>query len=500
VTWSPDPDEGPIGRGAWPSEPAWPEDDIWAPRRAAEAPRAAEAADEGQASFAEAADEPPPTYAERPDYAEEPDYAEQPDFVEQEPIAEDADAERTPPPDTEPLQSWDPRRQGERRRPTTAEQAVPWLIGIILALAGMVIVLVALIMTSENGVLAGTTPTPPAGIGGLGSATPSASAAATDAGGGDASASPTTQVSPSASASANASPTTGTTPSFGALDMVYLARKGSGSAVDLWRRDFSKTEDPTSVATAEQGITKFVWSPDGSVGAVVVDGHVVAIDKDGKKRPLVDGADEIAFGPTGETLYVVQIGRLSGKDRCQLFAVDFESGASKRLTDFTYTHPQIVKDPPLVEATFNDEGGLVRLWPTADGNLVLWILGAPGTYRIDPVTGVRANVTRTPTLYSPDASRRVESKLKGSTTTLTLYDRDDQASASVKLTGLVSHLRWAPNGSEVSFTLGVLGRNGGVVQNLYLWDLVDGKAPMQLTSNGTSSGAEWLGAAQSWQP
>ena len=32
--------------------------------------------------------------------------------------------------------SWDPKRDGNRRRPTTAEQAVPWLIGIILALAG----------------------------------------------------------------------------------------------------------------------------------------------------------------------------------------------------------------------------------------------------------------------------------------------------------------------------------------------------------------------------
>ena len=115
------------------------------------------------------------------------------------------------------------------------------------------------------------------------------------------------------------------------------------------------------------------------------------------------------------------------------------------------------------------------------------------------MTGAREDVTRTPTLVSPDGARRVETKLARSTTTLTLYDRDE-AKASVKVTGLVSHLRWAPNGSEVSFTLGVLGRNGGVVQNLYLWDLVDGKAPMALTSDGTSFGAEWLGAAQSWQP
>jgi hypothetical protein len=448
-------------------------------------------------------------FPEERDSSEERDFSDQRDFAdeprqgnasEQEPIAEDGDAARTPPPDTQPLTSWDPRSQGERRRPTTAEQAVPWLIGIILALAGMVIVLVALIITSENGVLAGTTPTPPAGIAGLGGATPSASAAATGATSPTASPSAVASASPSAGTTTSPGPSAGAAPQFGALDMIYLARKGSGSAVDLWRRDFSKSGDPTSMATAEQGIAKFAWAPDGGVGAVVVDGHVVAIDKDGKKRPLVDGADEIAFGPSGDTLYVVQIGRLSGKDRCQLFAVDFATGESTRLTDFTYTHPQIVKDPPLVEAAFNDEGGLVRLWPTADGNLVLWILGAPATYRVDPVTGARTNVTRTPTLYSPDASRRVESKLKGSITTLTLYDRNGQASASVKVTGLVSHLRWAPNGSEVSFTLGVLGRSGGVVQDRYLSDLEICMDAMPLTTNGTSTGAEWLGAAQSWQP
>ena len=31
---------------------------------------------------------------------------------------------------------WNPRVLGERRRPTTAEQAVPWLIGMVLALWG----------------------------------------------------------------------------------------------------------------------------------------------------------------------------------------------------------------------------------------------------------------------------------------------------------------------------------------------------------------------------
>ena len=59
-------------------------------------------------------------------------------------------------------------------------------------------------------------------------------------------------------------------------------------------------------------------------------------------------------------------------------------------------------------------------------------------------------------------------------------------------------MRWAPNGSEVSFTLGTTGNNGGVVQNLYVWDLVDGKAPTMITSNGASFGAEWRGGGVWW--
>ncbi|MGH2488847.1 MAG: hypothetical protein ACRDFR_04455, partial [Candidatus Limnocylindria bacterium] len=56
---------------------------------------------------------------------------------------------------------WDVKLDGNRRRPTTAEQAVPWLIGLVLALAGMLIVLLALIFSTTDGVLtAFGTPTP----------------------------------------------------------------------------------------------------------------------------------------------------------------------------------------------------------------------------------------------------------------------------------------------------------------------------------------------------
>jgi hypothetical protein len=88
---------------------------------------------------------------------------------------------------------------------------------------------------------------------------------------------------------------------------------------------------------------------------------------------------------------------------------------------------------------------------------------------------------------------------KSGTTTLTEEGHDGVAKASAKIIGLVSHLRWAGGGNEVVFTLGRLV-GGGVRQDLYVWDLVNGKAPAPLTSNGASFGAEWLGVLQSWVP
>jgi Tol biopolymer transport system component len=61
----------------------------------------------------------------------------------------------------------------------------------------------------------------------------------------------------------------------------------------------------------------------------------------------------------------------------------------------------------------------------------------------------------------------------------------------------VSHLRWAPNGSQVVFTLSRPNGAGGVLQDLYLWNL-DDAGPIQLTSNGASFGAEFLGSPEVW--
>ena len=391
---------------------------------------------------------------------------------------------------------WDVRRLGERRRSTTAEQAVPWLIAIILALAGMVIVLLALIYTN-GGALSG----PPAGspVGFVDGAGPSGSGLTGGSG------APTTKPTASAAPISSVAPTVTPTPAptYPPLEMVYLSRMAATSPVYLFRRDFAKKVDPKELAVADQGIAGFAWAPDGTVGAALIGGstgRVVAIEPDSNKRALIDGADEITFGQDASTLYAVKITRSGGTDRAEVLSVDFASAATKPLTDFSYPHPQIVADPLLTEAAFDDEGGTVRLYSTSDGNLVLWILGAPATYRIDPADGTRTEVTRTPTLWSPDGKRRIEAKLSGSTTTLTLKNRDNAAQASVKVNGLVSHLRWSADNSEVAFTLGHVGHNGGVSQDLYVWALKDGVAPLPITSNGTSFGAEWLGASESWEP
>ena len=383
------------------------------------------------------------------------------------------------------------------RRPTTAEQVVPWLIAIILALAGIVIVLLALIFSSDGGQLNGVPQS--SGLGGAAdgadhSPTPRASASPAKG-----SASPTPTATP---ASPEATP--GGAPTYGPLEMVYLSRGGAAGPIHLFERNFEKKAAAKEVAGPAAGVTRFSWAPDGTIGAALIGttGEVRAIRPEKKDRTLLDGADAITFGGDASTLYVVTVTTSGTRDTATVRRLDVKSGDRHKLTQFSYPHPQIFPDPLLQEAAFADDGGSVRLFPTNDGNLVLWILGAPGTatYRIDPVDGTRTEVRRAPVLWAPDGSRRVDVKIDNLVSTLTLRNRADEATASVKVDGLVSHLRWSADGSEVAFTLGRVAAAGGVIQDLYIWDLVDGKKPMAITSNGTSFGAEWLGAAQSWEP
>ena len=396
------------------------------------------------------------------------------------------------PPDSGPSDTWDPKRDGNRRSPTTAEQAVPWLIGIILALAGIVIVLLALIFSSPNGLVADQPTDSPQQSG---SAQPGGSVGGVD---------PSTDPSGSAGASPSApeetpQPTT-QEPAFGPLEMTYLGRPSAVAPIYLLLRDFSVAKDPDVLAQAAQGVSSYANSPDGTVAAAVIGGRAVALDRRGRTRALADNVTTLTFGWDSTILYAVRITRDGGDDLAKILEIDFASGDTRQLTTIDYPHPVTGAEQPVSEAQFIDNGGLVRLYAVADGNLTLWVLGAPATYRIDPANGDVTQIARQPILWSPDGTHRVTVHEDGNNTALRLRDRGNNVVASIGLTGLVSHIRWAPTSNEIVFTIGSTSANGGVRQDLHVWDLQDRKDPMPLTSSGAAFGAEWRGVMSNWGP
>ena len=377
------------------------------------------------------------------------------------------------------LGDWDPGRDGDRRRPTTAEQAVPWLIGLLLALTGIVVVLLALIFIG------------PEGVAGLPSGSPSPSISAAPS------------VSPTPLSSPTPIPTPGPTatppPTFGALEMTYLGRAKANTPIRLLRHDFATTTAAAVLADDPGGVVHYAWAPDGREGVAIIGGKAMAVVQGKPLRTLTDPVDAVVFADDSSSLYGLRITRDGTSDRAEVLRIVFGTGATEIISTITYPHPEIIADPALKEAQFADNGGIVRLWQTTDGYLVAWILGAPSTYRIDPATHAFIAAPRAPVLWSADQRLRVDVTEKSGTTTLSLFDSDQTPHGSVKVTGLVSHVRWAGSNNEIVFTLGRLV-GGGVRQDLYVWDLVSGKAPSALTSNGASFGAEWLGVLQSWVP
>jgi hypothetical protein len=374
---------------------------------------------------------------------------------------------------------------GERRRPTTAEQAVPWLIGMVLALGGIVIVLLALIFTSEDG-LVGVNSSPSQT--GLASATPEPSPPST----------PTPVPAPTPTPTPDPSPTPA--PSYGPLEMVYLNRSSALAPVSILRRDFSTANAPSVVAAAQTGIQKYAWSPDGRVGAAIIGGRAVALTPGQDGRALADNIFALTFGWDADTLYAVRVVRDGANDRAEILRLAFAGGDPVAVASKTFPYPVIGPEAPLREAQFIDNGGTARIFATADGNLVVWILGAPATYRVDVGDGAVTDVAAQPVLWSPDGRWRTALDENGGSTVIQVFDRSAVLQASVTVSGLVSHIRWARGSNEIVFTLGRTGAGGGVLQDLYVWDLVDGKAASALTSDGLSFGAEWLGAAPHWVP
>ena len=178
-----------------------------------------------------------------------------------------------------------PTTPGTRRWTATAAaqpppQAVPWLIGIILALAGMVIVLLALIFSSptawSQARMAASSralrPNPP-----MGSAwwtRPPSRAAAR-------------RIAIGLGRADSRADTRAESDVRSAGDDVPRppVRRCAGL---LLLRDFSVAQDEDVVAQADQGVSSYANAPDGRVSAAVIDGRAVAIDPRGKTRRLAD--------------------------------------------------------------------------------------------------------------------------------------------------------------------------------------------------------------------
>jgi hypothetical protein len=182
-----------------------------------------------------------------------------------------------------------------------------------------------------------------------------------------------------------------------------------------------------------------------------------------------------------------------------VLAIDFESGDTTELAAPTYARPEIGPEDALSEAQFADEGGAVRLYWVEGGTLRLWALGA-GTWEIDPADGAMTELEADaiPTLWSPDADRYITTAYAGGASAITLLDQRGEEIVTHSVDGRVSHLRWAPDGERVVFTVGRSAAGGGVLQNLFLWDLNEAD-PMQLTATGAAFGAEWLGTQALWR-
>ena len=378
---------------------------------------------------------------------------------------------------------------------STAEQAVPWLIGFILLLAGMVIVLLALIFAGDASLGGGSgDPTPQPSLAGGALATPVPTSQPV-AGGVPSSAPSAPASTPSPSASGSAAPV----PAYGPLEMVYQGRSTALAPIYLLHRDFTTEPEPSVLAQDPNlDLRRYGWAMSGARGAGLYADLLVSIEPGVEKRQLGDEIDTIAFGPTDETVYAVRVTEDGANDVAVVLAVDYATGDTSEVARFTYPRPAATSSAPLKQAQFEDEGGPVRLFWMEDNQLRLWVLNG-GMWEIDPANGDSVEVPRRPpVLWSPDGRNRIVVTESGTTTTLTRLDMDGNERGATTVEGLVSHLRWSPTADRVVFTVGRSASGGGVLQDLWLWDLGD-EPPTQITATGAAFGAEWMGSRVRWR-
>jgi hypothetical protein len=381
---------------------------------------------------------------------------------------------------------------------STAEQAVPWLIGIILLLAGMVIVLLALIFAGDASL--GSSGAVPSGSGLT--VLPSADMVANTSPSPSASPSPSPTSAPkSVTPSPETTPTPVPVPVYGALEMVYQGRSAALAPIYLLTRDFTQGEDTQLVLAQDPShdVRRYAWAPDGTVGAGLLADVLVSIEPGKGKRRLADGISTITFGADASTLYAVRVRQDGANDVARILEINFDSGKETALAAPSYQRPDIGEEDALSEAHFSDEGGAVRLYWVDGGMLRLWALGA-GTWEIDPEDGSVTELEEDdrPTLWAPDAEKRITSRFEDGSSTLALVDEADEELVTTTVEGRVSHIRWAPDGERVVFTAGRSIAGGGVLQDLFLWDLNE-ENPRQLTATGAAFGAEWRGSHALWR-
>jgi len=227
---------------------------------------------------------------------------------------------------------------------------------------------------------------------------------------------------------------------------------------------------------------------------------LVSIEPGAEKRRLGEDISTLTFGDDASTVYAVRVTEDGGNDVAAVLAIDFLSGDTTEIASATYARPDIADEDALAEAQFADDGGTVRIYWTEDDQLVLWSLGA-GAWSIDPESGELSELASdVPVLWSPNGERRIVLTLTDGTTTIALHEGDsEEPVATTALDGRVSHVRWAPSGDRVIFTLGRLASGGGILQDLMLWDLDDGVTPLRLTSSGAAFGVEWRGGQPLWR-
>lgn len=377
---------------------------------------------------------------------------------------------------TEP--AYDPKSSGNRRRPTTAEQAVPWLIGLVLALAGMLIVLLALVFSSNDGLL-------PA----YGEPTPEPTPARTPP-----PPTPEPSVDPSAAASVEPSATPEPTPAFPPLEIVFMQRTSDSGPVHLFTHDFAGSAAPVPQARDNRGVDVYDWSPDGTHGLALVDGNPLYLTPGSSAVDLGDGFDGVMFTADSTTAYAVRATLAGANDQAELLSVNVSNGAVQSLATWTYPHPTLFQESAVQEAQFADDGGLNRVFVLDDGTIVVSILGAPAVYTYNPATGVSGQTNHEPLLWSPNRELTISLAESGGNTTLTLRGLANEDRGAIGVQGFVSHVRWSAASNQIVFTLSRATSGGGVSQDLYLWDLQPSGPAVRLTQDLRSMGGTFRGA------